>query len=496
MISSREAHPDPAARLSSLEDRLVSQEEAALAQAVSVDRRLSAVENQVSRLEGLLTAEQLYRRGQGLIRGESPFKVDAVAGLAKLKQAADLSHGEAAFSYAGYLREGRLCDRNVIQSAHYYQISSESGFEPGRELYGLCLRYGFGVARDLREASKHLPIPPDRVPPPGEVSERPVLFCRTLDGLRLNPTDRAETGGRRYGGFLEKLKNRSTNEIAWSRTAIYDTEDEMMRQLDDWRLLNHPNLVGKIGFFGRIDKYVPSDTVGVTIVSEWLARGTLWDVLCRPTEWKATSATDKVKIIVGVASGLRYLHRLGLCRGRLRLGCILVGEDFEAKIETFKTCECDTAPKYCNSGADVLSNGDDYSHADPGQLKFQDAVGPADDIFALGIIMWEVLTGVPFVEAGLGPKRPIAFLYWLKKGNRPETTAFPPQARELIGQCWNADPRQRPTIVTVLERLKDLNYELIPGVDSKELEIYVDSIAEKEKAYAAAAAEATTINRQ
>jgi serine/threonine protein kinase len=194
-----------------------------------------------------------------------------------------------------------------------------------------------------------------------------------------------------------------------------------------------------------------------------------------------------VKLIVGLCKGLRHLHQFGLCRENLRLDCILVSEDFEARIETVRYDVQHTAPTYMSRYMPCISdNRDVASHVAPELLIFEDAVGVANDIFALGIIIWEILNGVPLAKA-VAPRTNYHLCHWLGNGNRPDTSALHHPARELIRQCWSADPSQRPTIVTVLERLKSLNYQLIPGVDSKELEFFVDSIDEREKVCQAAA---------
>jgi serine/threonine protein kinase len=427
-----------------------------------------------------LAAEQLYRQGQGLIRGEPPFKINVAAGLAKVKQAADFGHGEAA-SYADYLREDGLCDRNGVEFAHYCRMSSDCGFEPGRQLYGLCLRYGFGVTRDLQAASRYLSIPPERFAPPGpgEMSERPVPFRRTLDELRLNPADRANSRDR---ANRHKLVNTKTNEITGTRLAMYESRDEMMRRLDEWRSVSHPNIVGKIGFYDPTN-YDPTnydEMVNVTIVTELLARGSLWNVLENQREWERVSATDKMKIIVGVVLGRRYLYQRDLIPGRLHLDSILVDGDFEAKIESFPYVLDDTAPikKCC---LDRITSSDLNTHTVPEMGDSERPISAARDVFALGIVMWEVLTGIPLARTtGMERKTDYLVHRWFMDGNRPDASALLAPTRDLLSQCWRQDPTERPTFNDVFERLRNLKYQLIPGVDSSELEIYVGSVLDRE----------------
>ena len=79
------------------------------------------------------------------------------------------------------------------------------------------------------------------------------------------------------------------------------------------------------------------------------------------------------------------------------------------------------------------------------------------DIYALGMVIFEVLTGLqPFYER----KWPLVeIFYHVMRGERPakpgdaELVGFGGGTWELVEECWKEEPTERPTIKRVLTHL-------------------------------------------
>jgi hypothetical protein len=460
---------DMRTRISRLEECFLSQEESLLGQCSELRDRLSAVDSKVSRIETLFTDEQLCERGQFLVGQKSPGDVET--GLWALKKAIERGHGESAFRYGEALR---LKPRGIdslggpAEIAAAYRLSSEMGCELGREFYGYCLRYGFGVERDLQEASEYISIPEDRLQfwACRDENEPPVGFCATLEQLRLNPDDR--TNGRTHHLSIQ-LVNRSTGKFSLADRDGYSR----LEDFELWRSLNHPNLIRKIGVVLTSDDSYYS--AGWMAVHEWYPRGSFGTLLSNRDELGKLSPTDKMRIIVGMVLGLRYLHQRGLGQNFFSPNCIFLTEDLGVRLVSLLAPEIlDETP---------LGQWGYYAPpicASAGQWE------PAADVYEFGIMLWELLTGIRFAstwELKHGRRAPPCHvIVCMGRSERPSLDGVPRAAAALIQHLWRSHPENRFTMEQVFERLKEMNYELIPGVNTAEIKIYVDSILEAERA--------------
>ncbi|KAG2484999.1 hypothetical protein HYH03_016203 [Edaphochlamys debaryana] len=93
------------------------------------------------------------------------------------------------------------------------------------------------------------------------------------------------------------------------------------------------------------------------------------------------------------------------------------------------------------------------THMSPESMDNNSKVDASSDIFALGVVMWEIASGRgyrPYKE--LAPEQIGAAV---KAGLRPVFTAeVPAPYKQLAQQCWSADPAKRPTAVQVVAQIK------------------------------------------
>src|SRR5581483_5668986 len=79
----------------------------------------------------------------------------------------------------------------------------------------------------------------------------------------------------------------------------------------------------------------------------------------------------------------------------------------------------------------------------------------ASDIYSIGMMMWEISSGrIPFANF----KPDINLALRIVNGQRPEiVSGTPPGYKELMEQCWNANPLKRPDINVLLNDIKEIN---------------------------------------
>ena len=80
------------------------------------------------------------------------------------------------------------------------------------------------------------------------------------------------------------------------------------------------------------------------------------------------------------------------------------------------------------------------------------------DVFSFAISFFEVLTCMkPYSDKGKKTTNVFAFMQEVKEGMRPGPPLLQPEdVMKLISTCWEADPKQRPSIQKVLENLESI----------------------------------------
>lgn len=105
-----------------------------------------------------------------------------------------------------------------------------------------------------------------------------------------------------------------------------------------------------------------------------------------------------------------------------------------------------------------------------GGLPVNDADAPKRaDIFALGVVLWELAT----LRCPWPGKQPMQLIPLVREqGNRPDWTAeelrdLPTEYVQLVQHCWHQDALQRPTVDEVAHRLECINATLAPHAHLK-----------------------------
>src|SRR3712207_1306062 len=190
--------------------------------------------------------------------------------------------------------------------------------------------------------------------------------------------------------------------------------------------LRHPNIL-TIYDFGRQD--------GVTyMVTELLPGGTLADRVGRPLPLR-----DAVDVARGVGAALDYAHAQGIVHRDVKPSNILYTADGAPVLADFGIARMTAESEQLTVQGSLLGTPEYMS---PEQAVGSD-VGPASDIYSLGVVLYQMVAGAPPFHA----ETAVATLRAQVEDPMPSTRlvnrALPPAVDMVLDRALSKDPRER-----------------------------------------------------
>uniref|UniRef100_A0A914HVK6 receptor protein-tyrosine kinase n=1 Tax=Globodera rostochiensis TaxID=31243 RepID=A0A914HVK6_GLORO len=216
----------------------------------------------------------------------------------------------------------------------------------------------------------------------------------------------------------------------------------------------HENVIHLIG--------VVTKTEPVMILTEYMLYGSL-DQFLRSNSNGKLSICQMIKLLQGIASGMKYLNDKGYVHRDLAARNVLVDDRLTCKIADFglsrglRKCVSGNACDGCES----FEQQGEYTTQQGGKIPIrwtapeaimQHKYTTASDVWSFGVVMWEVMS---FGE------RP----YWDWTNHRviqevvhngfrlPSPQDTPKRLYEMMLACWQAERHKRPTFADLLEQL-------------------------------------------
>jgi serine/threonine-protein kinase len=226
--------------------------------------------------------------------------------------------------------------------------------------------------------------------------------------------------------------------------------ERFKREQEIGQLLDHPGIVKTFNDEERGRLYM---------VMEWVDGSLLRTIL---NEEKKLPTERAVKIALGICDALDYMHKRGIVHRDLKPENVMVGEDDQIKLIDFGIAMKEDARRLTFVNVSSLLGTPDY--ISPEQVKG----GRGDqrsDIYAVGIILYEMLTGrVPYV----GPN-PLAVMNERLlndvKSPRELNPEMSPELEEILYRALEREPRHR--YATASEMMWDLEHQEQVGIEPR-----------------------------
>ncbi|OWM82058.1 probable serine/threonine-protein kinase PIX13 [Punica granatum] len=344
-------------------------------------------------------------------------------------------------SFTGYLRPG--------QTSLTFSSTSSSEDEQSRSLGGRSVK---GV-------------------PNGAVVPSPDVRVFTLAELQkatrnFRPDSILGEGGfgRVFKGYLDEegpSHGRGTTPIA-----IKKLNPESVQGFKEWKSevsflgsLSHPNIVRLLGYC--------SEEGNLLLVYEFMPKGTLKNHLFRRGTTEPLSWVLRLKIAIGAAKGLAFLHQLErqiICRD-FKPSNILLDGNFNAKISDFGLARRGPAGDESHVSTQVIGT---YGYAAPEYI----ATGHLyvkSDVYSFGVVLLEILTGrrafdnnrpsgehfvVEWVRPHVSRRKLARVVDPRLEGRYPLKAAL--ELAQLAFHCLQMDPKSRPSMDDVLRTLEKI----------------------------------------
>ena len=227
--------------------------------------------------------------------------------------------------------------------------------------------------------------------------------------------------------------------------------ERFRREEEIGRMLDHPGIIKTLDGEQRSSLYM---------VLEWVEGRSLRAVM---NEKRPLPIDRAVAIILSLCEALDAMHKRGIVHRDLKPeNVVLVGDGDQIKIVDFGIAMLEEARRITHAGASPMLGTPDYISPEQVQGKRGDQ---RSDIYALGIIFYEMLTGrVPFS----GPN-PLAVMNDRLVMDPPSpgglNAEITPELEEIVYRALERNPRHR--YATASEMQWDLEHQEQVGVEDR-----------------------------
>ncbi|KDP41141.1 hypothetical protein JCGZ_03632 [Jatropha curcas] len=221
--------------------------------------------------------------------------------------------------------------------------------------------------------------------------------------------------------------------------------EEFRSEVRIMKRLRHPNVVLFMGAVTRAPN--------LSIVTEFLPRGSLYRLIHRPNN--QLDERRRLRMALDAARGMNYLHNCTpvIVHRDLKSPNLLVDKNWVVKV-----CDFGLSRMKHSTFLSSRSTAGTAEWMAPEVLRNE----PSDekcDVYSFGVILWELCT-MKQPWSGMNPMQVVGAVgFQQRRLDIPND--MDPVIADIIRQCWQTDPRLRPTFAEIMAALKPLQKPII-----------------------------------
>ncbi|OIV94190.1 hypothetical protein TanjilG_13807 [Lupinus angustifolius] len=240
--------------------------------------------------------------------------------------------------------------------------------------------------------------------------------------------------------------------------------EEFKSEVQIMKRLRHPNVVL---FMGAVTR-----PPNLSIVTEFLPRGSLYRLIHRPSN--QLDVRRRLRMALDAARGMNYLHNCTpmIVHRDLKSPNLLVDKNWVVKV-----CDFGLSRMKNSTFLSSRSTAGTAEWMAPEVLR-NELSDEKCDVYSYGVILWELCT-LQQPWGGMNPMQVVGAVgFQHRRLDIPDD--IDPAVADIIRQCWQTDPKLRPTFAEIMAALKPLQKPItssqVPRPSSQSLRAAEDAI--------------------
>eukprot|EP00727_Mastigamoeba_balamuthi_P000856 m51a1_g10768 putative protein kinase like protein (954) ;mRNA; f:34577-38607 len=258
-----------------------------------------------------------------------------------------------------------------------------------------------------------------------------LQVSHTIDPSEITKTPVKLGSGACASVFKALYKGTSVAMKVFSEDNLAFNELEIRREAALLSVIDHPNLVRYVGACLRAPQFF--------VVTE-LYPTNLQHVIEAAGQALATPVL--LRIAMGIAYGMRFLHSLGIIHRDLKTSNVLLTEKLDAKISDFGTA------RIVPGNHRMMTGGIGTAEFMAPEVMSHEIYSKKADVYSFAVVLWCM-----FARSHPYPDLPaLAVAQYVTGGSRPSLPeGIMPKMALLIRSCWHQKPKYRPDFTEIAD---------------------------------------------